>query len=622
MVAGFRHAVIACNLRTNRFSPGQNQADYCRPIMPLPFRARALSTLAATLALALPASAQQSDVRLPSLGSSADTVMSPQEAAQYGAEFLRELRAAHLVLDDPQVDQYMHALGYRLASVSADPTQQYTFTLLNVPEINAFATFGGYVFIFSNMFTMTQNQDELAAVMAHELAHISQHHLQRALEDQKKSTPLYVLGAFAAALAASRADSGNRYAQNQPYGYGYGNAPYQQGVDPAIGAFYSVMAMMQQHMIDFTRKDESEADHVGIDTLAKAGFDPEAMATVFAHMQQIFRPGGDGGMAAGNVPDFLQDHPVTSVRIADARARARVLEQQSRSQRSGSAGDPPVPGLLPLPFVKRGISLADGRARGPSEQQYELMRERIRVLSSSDPRSVLDYYTRNMADNSKFAAAVANRYGRALALLQLGQADKAVPIMSKLADADPGNLTLALGLADAERNAGQRKQALERYASLNAMWPNDPAIVLDYSRALLDDGSKASAKVAQGLLKPLLNDDSEPSLYAAYGHACHVAGDEIHAGIAYADATFLQGHAADALDQLHRLLKRKDLDYYSRAQIDSRIDQITPIVLEIRRRHLDQDQNGNSNSARNAASGNRQTGLHFGACAGAACTQP
>lgn len=613
--------------------------------MPLPFHARALFTFAATLALTLPASAQQSDVRLPSLGSSADTVMSPQEAAQYGAEFLRELRAAHLVLDDPQVDQYMHALGYRLASVSADPTQQYTFTLLNVPEINAFATFGGYVFIFSNMFTMTQNQDELAAVMAHELAHISQHHLQRALEDQKKSTPLYVLGAFAAALAASRADSGNRYAQNQPYGYGYGNAPYQQGVDPAIGAFYSVMAMMQQHMIDFTRKDESEADHVGIDTLAKAGYDPEAMATVFAHMQQIFRPGGDGGMAAGNLPDFLQDHPVTSVRIADARARARVLEQQMhftkacvsvqtnlphctkqqlQSQQAANAGDPPVPGMLPLPFVKRGISLADGRTRGPSEQQYELMRERIRVLSSSDPRSVLDYYTRNMDNSSKFAAAVANRYGRALALLQLGQADEAVPIMSKLVDADPGNLTLALGLADAERHAGQRKQALERYASLNAMWPNDPAIVLDYSRALLDDGSKASAKVAQGLLKPLLNDDSEPSLYAAYGHACHVAGDEIHAGIAYADATFLQGHAADALDQLHRLLKRKDLDYYNRAQIDSRIDQITPIVLEIRRRHLDQDQNGNSNSnsARNAASRNLQPGLHFGACAGAACTQP
>jgi predicted Zn-dependent protease len=605
--------------------------------MPFRFRRQTLFAFAAAVALSLPVAAQQADVRLPSLGSAADTVMSPEEADQYGAEFLRELRAAHLVLDDPQVDQYLRTLGYRLVAASADPSQHYTFTLINVPEINSFATFGGYIFIFSGMFTVTQNQDQLAAVMAHELAHISQHHLQRALEDQKKSTPLYVLGAFAAALAASRADSGDRYAQNQPYGYGYGNTPYPQGVDPAIGAFYSVMAMMQQHMIDFTRKDEEEADHVGIETLAKAGFDPEAMATVFAHMQELLRPGGDGGMAAGNIPDFLQDHPVTSVRIADARARAHVLEQQMHAVKAcvsvlsdashckeqqldaldSKTTDPSGYGMLPLPFVKNASALLDHSAHGPSEMQYELMRERVRVLSSSDPRSVLDYYTHNMA-NAGFAASPSNRYGYALALLQLNQASKAVPIMQKLAAARPDDLTLALGLAYAERHAGQRTQALQRYAALNTTWPNDPAIVLDYSQALLDSGAKADAKTAQGLLKPLLNDDSEPSLYSAYGHACHVAGDEIHAGIAYADATFLSGHAADALDQLHRLLKRSDLDYYSRAQIDSRIAQITPIVLEIRRRHLDQDQNGDDSNSL----GNKQTGLHFGACAGAACVQP
>jgi predicted Zn-dependent protease len=603
----------------------------------LHFRPRTLLAFAAAVALSLPAAAQQADVRLPSLGSSADTIMSPQEADQYGAEFLRELRAAHLVMDDPQVDQYLRTLGYRLASSSADPSQHYTFTLINVPEINSFATFGGYNFIFSGMLTITQNQDQLAAVMAHELAHISQHHLQRAMEDQKKTTPLYVLGAFAAALAASHADS-DRNNQNQPYGYGYGNTPYQQGVDPAIGAFYSVMAMMQQHMIDFTRKDEEEADHVGIETLAKAGFDPEGMATVFAHMQELLRPGGDGGMAAGNIPDFLQDHPVSSVRIADARARAHVLEQQMHAIKAcvsvqigvlhckeqqlraldSKTTDPSGYGMLPLPFVKDPSALLDHAARGPSEQQYALMRERVRVLSSSDPRSVLDYYTRNISDSARFAASTSNRYGYALALLQLNQAAKAVPVMQKLTEASPGDLTLALGLADAERHAGQRTQALQRYAALDAAWPNDPAIVLDYSQALLDSGAKADAKIAQGLLKPLLNDDSEPSLYATYGHACHVAGDEVHAGIAYADATFLSGHAADALDQLHRLLKRSDLDYYTRSQIDARIAQITPIVLEIRRRHLDQGQNGDDD---NSLQG-RQTGLHFGACVGAACLQP
>src|SRR5690348_10506506 len=325
MAAGFAVSRLALTLEPIAHRRVSRQT---RSRLAMPFRLRPLLTFAATLALSLPALAQQADVRLPSLGSSADTVMSPQDAHAYGAEFLRELRAAHLVLDDPQVDQYLRTLGYRLASASSDPTQQYTFTLINVPEINSFATFGGYVFIFSGMVTATRTQDELAAVMAHELAHVSQHHLQRAMEDQKKALPLYLLGTLAAAMAASRMDSNHPVVTN-PYGYGYGNnVPYDGGVDPVAGVIASGLGLIEQHQIEFTRKDEEEADHVGIETLAKAGFNPEGMADVFAHMQALMRPGGDGGMAAGNIPDFLQDHPVSSVRIADARARARVLDQQ------------------------------------------------------------------------------------------------------------------------------------------------------------------------------------------------------------------------------------------------------------------------------------------------------
>jgi predicted Zn-dependent protease len=334
-------------------------------------------------------------------------------------------------------------------------------------------------------------------------------------------------------------------------------------------------------------------------------------------MLAMTRPGGAGGQAAGISPDFLQVPPVSSVRIAAARARARVLDQQMKSRKAGAAGDPPGPGIVPLPFVNGGAVVLGDPTQGPSELEYQLMRERIRVLSSTDPRGTLDYYRRSMAGSQKFAANVANRYGYALALVQLGDAGKAVPVLQSLVEARPHDLTLALGLADAERRAGQRDQALQRYASLNAMWPSDSAIVLDYSRALLSDGSKASAKTAQGLLKPLLDDDSEPSLYETYGHACHVAGDDVHAGIAYADATFLSGRAADALDQLHRLLDRKDLDYYTRAQIDARIAQVTPIVLEIRRRHLERG----DNAGNQLQGGELRTGFRFGACAGSECLQ-
>ena len=119
------------------------------------------------------------------------------------------------------------------------------------------------------------------------------------------------------------------------------------------------------------------------------------------------------------------------------------------------------------------------------------------------------------------------------------------------------------------------------------------------------------AKLAQEQIKPLLNDDAEPELYRTYGHACHVAGDDIRAGEAYADATFLSGRPQDALGQLKRLLDRNDLDYYARARIEARIAEFTPIALEMQRRNLPQagDKPDNGDSG--------QLGLH--ACAGDSC---
>ncbi|MGH8213532.1 MAG: M48 family metalloprotease, partial [Rhodanobacteraceae bacterium] len=122
-------------------------------------RAHRLLPALSCLALALPAIAQQQDVSLPNLGSSAAGLISPQEEEAYGASMLRELRSMNMVLDDPQVDAYVQALGYRLVAASADPTQHYTFTVLRDPEINAFAAPGGYVFAYSGLITTTTSED-------------------------------------------------------------------------------------------------------------------------------------------------------------------------------------------------------------------------------------------------------------------------------------------------------------------------------------------------------------------------------------------------------------------------------------------------------------------------------
>ncbi len=541
----------------------------------------------ACLALALSAAAQQTDVSLPNLGSSAAGLISPQEEQAYGESMLRELRSMNEVLDDPQVDAYMQALGYRLVAASADPKQPYTFTVLRDSEINAFAAPGGYIFVYSGLITTTHSEDELAAVLAHELAHISQHHLERAFEDAKKKAPLYALATLGALIVAGGSS---------------------QSAGPGILA--SGMGLMEQEQIDFTRKDETEADRVGIGTLAKAGYDPEAMADFFSRMEHTLRPGGgEGGDYSGDAPPFLQDHPVTSERIAEAKARAHVIEEQMRNTPQLASNTPPD-NLSLLPFVKNTQALLQAPIRKADSGEYALIRERIRVLSSDNYNDTVDYYARNLARDRSFATP-AHRYGYAMALERTGKATQAVELLKPLLAAQPQSTTLQLGLAEAELQAGNRGDALRRYAALSEQSPQNPAIALGYAQALLASGSANDAKTAQGLLKPLLNDNSGPELYRAYGQACHLAGDDIRAGEAYADATFLAGRPQDALGQLQRLSERKDLDYYSRARIEATIAQITPIALEMQRRNLPQagDKTDNGNGS--------QLGFH--ACAGDIC---
>jgi len=557
------------------------------PLFPAPMRARLFPVLSCLL-LALPAPAQQQDVNLPNLGSSAANLISPEEEEAYGASMLRELRSMDEVLDDPQVDAYVHSLGYRLVAASADPTQHYTFTVLRDPEINAFAAPGGYIFVYSGLITTTNSEDELAAVIAHELAHISQHHLERAFEDAKKKAPLYALATLGALIAAGRSSDSS-----------------------GAGIAATGMGLMQQEQIDFTRKDETEADRVGIGTLAKAGFDPDAMASFFDRMAHTLRPGGgDGGDYSGDAPPFLQTHPVTSERIAEAKARAHVLEEQPQNTPQLAAA--PSDSLSLLPFVKNTATLLQPARRDDRSGEYALIRERIRVLSAADPNDMASYYARNSGHDGFDTPA--HRYGYALALERTNNAAKAAQIMSQLLAAQPSSLTLQLGLADAELQAGNRADALRRYMAMSAQSPNNSAIVSGYAQALLASGKAADAKLAQNLLKPMLDDNSEPALYRLYGQASHIAGDDVRAGEAYADATFLAGRPQDALGQLQRLSQRKDLDYYSRARIEATIAQITPIALEMQRRNLPQAGDKTNN-------GDDGSQLGFHACAGPSCLQ-
>jgi predicted Zn-dependent protease len=537
-----------------------------------PLRYRLLITLAcAGVAFGAGAQDKPDDVRLPDLGSSANALISPQEAQDYGAMMLQQMRALDMVVDDPLLDDYINNLGFRLVANSAKPKDHFAFFIAKDPVINAFSAPGGYIGIDSGLMVITRNEDELAAVMAHEIGHITQNHLQRAYESAKKDTPLMALIALGAIAAGGAA-----------------------GGQAAAATLLGGQGVLMQKQINFTRKDEAEADRTGIETLSKSGYDPNAMAGFFQRMEDVLSADSGGFQ----MPSLLQDHPVTAERISDAKARAGSLIAAQKLQPGGNLLDKNrwAQQTAPIAYVKDPTTLLP--AKRNAEQglnTYLLMRERVRVLAD-DAYRMSTYYAGLLGRQDGRYNTPENHYGYALALTRSGQGAKAVAQLQPLLDKSPDNLIVRLAMADARLQAGERAAALAIYAALNTESPRNKAIGLAYANALTFGGSNDQAAQATQLLRPMLKDTDEPSLFTAYARAAEKAGEKVRAGEAYAQASYLSGRPFDAMEQLKTLLKRNDLDYYARARIQAHIAELTPLVLELRKRRVSTDDNPDGTS--------------------------
>jgi predicted Zn-dependent protease len=531
-------------------------------------RAPRLLTALITATLACAAGAQQ-DVRLPDLGSSANALISPQEAQNYGASMLRQMRAMDMVLDDPLLDDYINDLGYRLAASSDKPKEHFAFFIVRDPEINAFAAPGGYIAVNSGLMTITRDESELAGVVAHEIGHITQNHLQRAFEDSKKDAPLMALVLLGAIAAGASSHSG----------------------DAPMAVLAGGQGLIAQKSINFTRKDEIEADRVGIQTLAKAGFDPNAMAGFFQRMQDAMSAGAGGQ----DIPALLQTHPVTTMRISDAKSRADALVAAQKLRPTDTAMDKLQweKSTAPIAFVKDPSMLANPPRSGATDT-YAMMRERARVLGGDAVKQAA-YYGSNLHDRRDFDTPE-NHYGYALALTLSGRGAAAIEQLQPLLRTDPDSLILKLALADARLQTGQRAGALAIYAALNTQSPRNRAVALAYAKALAQGSDKEQARTAANLLRPLLDNASEPEIYSTYARASDKAGDSVRAGEAFADASYYSGRPFDAMEQLKRLLKRDDLDYYARVRIQARISELTPLVLELHKRKIQTEDNPDGRS--------------------------
>ena len=148
-----------------------------------------------------PAFADSADT-LPDMGTSAGSTLSIGQEMQMGDYYVRQLRGSAPLINDPLLVQYINGLGMRLVAHANSVRTPFHFYLINNDQINAFAFFGGNVVLHSALFRYSDNESELASVMAHEISHVTQRHLARAMEDQKRNAPLTWVGALGSILLA------------------------------------------------------------------------------------------------------------------------------------------------------------------------------------------------------------------------------------------------------------------------------------------------------------------------------------------------------------------------------------------------------------------------------------
>jgi predicted Zn-dependent protease len=301
---------------------------------------------------------QPVDVALPDLGDPASVLLSTRVEHRIGEQAAAEIRADPTYLDDPEVIDYLDRIGNRLVAVMPSPYPVFHFMPLRDSEINAFALPGGFIGVNTGLIMVTDNESQLAAVLAHEITHVVQNHMARMLAvQQRMQIPAMIALAAALVLGSSRPDL-------------------------AAGAVQAVPGGMIQTQLTYSRQFEREADRLGFQRLVKAGFDPRGMAEFFKKMERYTSLSDDASM-----PGWLRDHPLTPERIADAENRAADYPYRQhvdsvdyglvRAKLRAEQGDP-------QDTVRRlSGELHDGRYASEADERYGLI---IALMGADQPR--------------------------------------------------------------------------------------------------------------------------------------------------------------------------------------------------------------------------------------------
>ena len=446
---------------------------------------------------------------IPSLGNASSSLVSIDQEKVLGKAWLRALRQQTRTYDQPIVENYLKNLVYSLAPNSHVMDRDFRFVIIDSPALNAFAVPGSIIGINSGLFLHSGSEQEFASVLAHELAHLSQRHFARQLEQQKLSTPLTLAGILASVVLAATT-----------------------GSDAGLAALASTQALSVDQQLRFSRKNEQEADRLGIDILYQSQYDPTAMPTMFERMFKNSRTRAD------SIPEYLSTHPLSETRITDTRNRAKQYPVKNYADS--------------LDFhLCRNIVMTD-YAESPLKAQL---------------------FFESMLNKGNSAHMDGILFGLAYSIVN-SEPERALSILEELLSRHPNKIILLITQAQALQANKQGKQAISQLKSLLERNPDNYPISSALAELYLKNN--LIREYEQTLINISRSQPENPNVWYDLAEAHGLAGSIAALHMARAEYFFLTNRLDTALEQLNLAL-RKNREENIGAKIQKRMDELYKI---------------------------------------------
>lgn len=451
---------------------------------------------AAVLVTASAFSAFADEQHLPDLGDRESSVLAPHEERAIGEQFLIELRRNVRTVKDPILKYFVRTNMYELAEFSDLRDTDLHPVIIDAKELNAFAAPGGIIGINLGLFRFAEDVHEYSSVVAHELAHLSQRHFARRLDQQRQMTVAQLFGFLtsAAILATGATDAG-------------------------LAGLLGTQSMVESETLKYSRHQEREADRIGFNTLASAGYDPFGASRMFERLG-----------TQDDAQEFLRTHPASQSRVADLRAQAQELP-------SGEY-DPSF--------------------------DYQLMR--VRALQNYVETTTS--FVRN--PESLSGEGIADKYELALVLHQRDETDAAIEKMQEVIELMPTSLLAISCYTELLTESGQQDKAIAVLEDTLADTPDNAPLSMMYARALkaaerFEEATSVLQKQAR-----LINDDTD--LWYELAETAGLAGDIVEVHRSRAEFFALRGQFSEAISQLKRAKNaHKGASFRLDASLDQRI---------------------------------------------------